>query len=180
LLYLVSSFKRNLFLCIVVIVAISFFILSSHVFFVPSDWLNTYIHWGTYFFIGSLVYFLQAYIKISYLLFFIFVLCWYFLRDHPVLNTAAELLVICYGVLVAGYGIAPLKSVFFANNDYSYSLYIYAYPLQQTLIYICGSSNLSPLLLTILTLISITSFCLLSWNFIEKPCLKKKNIFLSN
>ena len=57
--------------------------------------------------------------------------------------------------------------------DYSYGLYIYAYPVQQTLIW--ATEMKSPLLHIAASLVITLGFAMLSWHFIEEPALKLKN-----
>jgi peptidoglycan/LPS O-acetylase OafA/YrhL len=179
-LYILGSFKRKLFVPFVVVLAICLLVTSSNMLFTIPKWIEVYLLWGTFFFTGGIVYFFKSKIKLSYLLFLLFLLCWLFLKKIPILNTAIEVVVIGYGILLAGYKFPPFKTSFFAHNDYSYSLYIYAYPIQQAAIYIIGASLLSPLLLFFFTILFVFPLCFFSWNFIEKPCLKKKNIYLKN
>ncbi|EKN62782.1 acyltransferase [Schinkia azotoformans] len=69
-----------------------------------------------------------------------------------------------------------------AKNDISYGVYIYAWPIQQTIIFLFLRNNVSlhPLLLFALSSIitAITSY--FSWRFIEKPALSLKQVKLSN
>jgi len=60
------------------------------------------------------------------------------------------------------------------NNagDYSYGLYIYAYPLQQVLV--LTIPGLMPLQLFAVTVATTLPAAILSWYFIEKPALAKK------
>ena len=59
---------------------------------------------------------------------------------------------------------------FFGNGDYSYGLYLYAFPIQQTIVYLwpamrCWYWNIA------LALPLAISAAYLSWNYIEKPVL---------
>ena len=59
--------------------------------------------------------------------------------------------------------------------DYSYGLYIFAYPVQQTLIWATGMT--SPPLHIAASLAITLSIAALSWHFIEEPALKLKERF---
>lgn len=61
-------------------------------------------------------------------------------------------------------------------GDFSYGLYIYAFPIQQSIIYLF-QNQISVGLLIILSLLSTIPFAILSWHFIEKKALLYKNIF---
>jgi peptidoglycan/LPS O-acetylase OafA/YrhL len=60
-------------------------------------------------------------------------------------------------------------------GDFSYGLYIYAFPIQQLIVYI-SKYNINTYLLFLIALPIILIFSVLSWFIIEKPCLKLKNI----
>jgi peptidoglycan/LPS O-acetylase OafA/YrhL len=57
-------------------------------------------------------------------------------------------------------------------GDYSYGIYIYAYPIQQSLVFIF--KDLEPLMLFGLTLLVTLPFAMVSWHFIEKPFLERR------
>lgn len=65
------------------------------------------------------------------------------------------------------------------GGDYSYGLYIYAYPIQQILVHFkvheagVGALFFSSVILALL-------MAVLSWKFVEKPCLGLKNIWRSS
>jgi peptidoglycan/LPS O-acetylase OafA/YrhL len=61
-------------------------------------------------------------------------------------------------------------------GDFSYGLYIYAFPVQQLIIAV-SNQNLNPMVLTIYAGILTLGLSILSWKFIEKPMLKYKNVF---
>ncbi len=61
-------------------------------------------------------------------------------------------------------------------RDYSYGLYIYAYPVQQT-IAAYKFTQWGYLIYLLLSVICTLIFASLSWHFIEKPALKCKDIF---
>ena len=81
-----------------------------------------------------------------------------------------------YVVLCAAY--LPKGKILKYNNlgDFSYGTYIYAWPIQQTLaIKIVG---ITPTEMTILAGIIVIGLSAISWNFIEKPCMKLKRYFI--
>ncbi|MFN8317563.1 MAG: hypothetical protein U0T32_14035, partial [Chitinophagales bacterium] len=60
------------------------------------------------------------------------------------------------------------------GNDFSYGMYIYGFPVQQTLVFITNNTiNLYALIFLSILLTFPLSF--LSWFFIEKKALKYKN-----
>lgn len=79
--------------------------------------------------------------------------------------------------LAAGLGLqTPAKSALLRSGDYSYGIYLYAYPVQQAVWQIAptGQSYLSNL---VLSLAVVSLFAAFSWHVIEKPCLRLKRVF---
>jgi peptidoglycan/LPS O-acetylase OafA/YrhL len=60
-------------------------------------------------------------------------------------------------------------------GDFSFGIYIYAFPVQQTLIYYLGN-NISVISLILLSILFTVPFAILSWHFIEKKALTLKHI----
>ncbi len=70
-----------------------------------------------------------------------------------------------------GFARAPLLLNYNRLGDYSYGVYIYAYPIQQ----IIASSGVDSPLLNISMALPLALFCsVLSWRFVERPALKFK------
>jgi peptidoglycan/LPS O-acetylase OafA/YrhL len=64
----------------------------------------------------------------------------------------------------------PIKglNVFKRGGDYSYGIYIYAFPVQQSIVYLWPSVSIFQL--TILATLVSFIFAIFSWHLIEKPC----------
>lgn len=60
-------------------------------------------------------------------------------------------------------------------GDFSYGIYIYAFPVQQTLIYV-NNNRISVVTLILLSVLITLPFAVLSWHFIEKKALKLKHL----
>ena len=58
----------------------------------------------------------------------------------------------------------------FRSGDYSYGLYVYAFPLQQFMIALLGT-NASPLPVLLLSAAATFPLAILSWHAVEKPAL---------
>jgi peptidoglycan/LPS O-acetylase OafA/YrhL len=80
-------------------------------------------------------------------------------------------------LLVLNLAYAPGRVLLRFNNlgDYSYGVYIYAFPIQQTLIYLKPGISLGALMIfsSLLTL----GAAILSWRLVEKPALGRKHAF---
>ncbi len=95
-------------------------------------------------------------------------LCW-FTKLGPI----AAYLLLPYCIL----GVAYAKfstAKFMRFGDISYGIYIYAFLIQQTLIYLFFKDYKSPFLLSLATLCVVVPIAYLSWRFIEKPALQWK------
>lgn len=63
------------------------------------------------------------------------------------------------------------------RGDISYGVYIYAFPVQQAIIYFIP--QISPLNTFLFSLLPTIALAILSWNYIESPSLKLKGKILS-
>jgi peptidoglycan/LPS O-acetylase OafA/YrhL len=79
---------------------------------------------------------------------------------------------LAYLTLLLAYHPLLRMSKFNRVGDYSYGLYIFGFPVQQSLVYLLG--KLDPLLLFGLAFPLILLLAILSWHFIEKPSLSLK------
>lgn len=59
-------------------------------------------------------------------------------------------------------------------GDFTYGIYIFSFPVQQILI-VSNIGELQPLQIFIFTLLIVVPIATLTWNLIEKPCLKLKH-----
>ncbi|MGN6439334.1 MAG: acyltransferase family protein [Agriterribacter sp.] len=140
--------------------------------------LRDYISWGTYFFTGTLFFFYKERIALKYQVVVVLLGVWLATKNFGALNITIKLLLISYTCLFFAFKVSPIARNFFKQNDFSYSLYIYAFSVQQILIQITGSGKLHPLLLSLLTLIILIPICWLSWSLIEKPAMRWKDRFV--
>jgi len=83
--------------------------------------------------------------------------------------------VLGYGMLVLAYHPALRFPDFLRNHDYSYGLYIYAFPIQQTLIERGGAHlHEKPMWLFLFAFPISLAFAIASWHFVERPALRLK------
>ena len=177
LLFAVTFFRRKLLSIFVIAMFIFFFLFVNQEYISVPKWFDVYIYWGVYFFAGASVFFLKERIKLNILIFAALLVLWFFCSNIQGLNMLTELIVICYACLLVGLKMQPIKKLFFNQNDYSYSIYIYAYPIQQSIIFLLNH-RISPVSLCLFTLAVLVPFCWISWRLIEQPALKMKNVFL--
>lgn len=62
-------------------------------------------------------------------------------------------------------------------GDYSYGTYILAFPVQQAIVALCGSSGIGPWWLFLLAAPMTLCLAIVSWTFIEHPALRLRNRF---
>lgn len=74
-----------------------------------------------------------------------------------------------YGVLWFGYLDAPQLRSYNQLGDYSYGIYIYAFPVQQLL---AGSGVVEPLANALCALVLSAACAILSWHWVEKPAMR--------
>jgi peptidoglycan/LPS O-acetylase OafA/YrhL len=79
-------------------------------------------------------------------------------------------------VLVIAFALRPLPglSSFSRYGDFSYGIYIYAFPVQQAWIHLIGPERLEPLAFTGLALACVLPLAAASWLLVEKPALDLK------
>ncbi len=77
-----------------------------------------------------------------------------------------------YLVLMVAYGIPPLAHRLLQDRDLSYGIYIYAFPVQQTIIHLWPS--VTPLQIIAVALPITLVLAAASWFLIERPALRSK------
>jgi peptidoglycan/LPS O-acetylase OafA/YrhL len=94
----------------------------------------------------------------------------------PAWSLAASTLVL--PLLVVSFALTPLRGLSSLSRwgDYSYGIYIYAFPVQQALVQAFGP-DISIAAFTALTLLCTTPLAVLSWLLVEKPALDLKPRF---
>jgi peptidoglycan/LPS O-acetylase OafA/YrhL len=131
--------------------------------------------WGVLFFAGALALELRKYLTSRFLLplLLVLLLVW--------ISFANKKLALYVMLFVVPYVIISLASLplpkrimeFFSNFDYSYGIYIYAFPVGQIVVYFFGKS-LEVWSLALVTAATTLPLAMASWYLIEKPFLKLK------
>lgn len=92
-------------------------------------------------------------------------------------------LLILFGLLAATYlvvyvGMCRLYPPgFLRNGDYSYGIYLFGFPIQQTLVHFLPSEFTNGFVVLLLGLPLTVALAMLSWGLVEKPTLRLKNRF---
>jgi peptidoglycan/LPS O-acetylase OafA/YrhL len=118
------------------------------------------------FFIGSLFYVFRASFELSFKVLAIFLFIFYLSEGG--LTKVAFGFTLAYIVLF--FSLHPFFYIprFDFKNDYSYGMYVYAFPIQQAII---ALGVTSPLLLFVITFGLTSIVSALSWHFVERPAL---------
>jgi peptidoglycan/LPS O-acetylase OafA/YrhL len=158
--------------------ALGFMVLSAAWAFQATEMLVYYrtdmrqlVLCGVYFFVGACInqFKLNRFFNVTCVV--LAVMAWMALSRWMVLFIMASWLFLPFIVLAFGTAKgSPLAKI--ASWDYSYGIYIYAFPVQQTIVYLFPQVDLLSYLLS--TLVVTLSLAALSWHFVEKPALKLK------
>lgn len=84
-------------------------------------------------------------------------------------------LVLPYIILYIGLFKIKALNIFSKYGDFSYGLYIYAFPVQQTIAYL-SKNKISTIALFFFAFIVTLLLAVCSWNFVEQPFIKLKSI----
>jgi peptidoglycan/LPS O-acetylase OafA/YrhL len=88
-------------------------------------------------------------------------------------GTALSSFIVAYSAAALGCMNVP-KNRLLRSGDYSYGLYLYAFPVQQTVVWLIGGGH--PLQVMALSLTGAFCFAVFSWHTIEKPTLRLKKL----
>lgn len=136
-------------------------------------YLERIAYLGAFFFAGATMYVYRHEIKLSGLLAGVMIIP-LLIINNSLVSMIALWIAIPYMALVFAYK-APAIFRSFNGADYSYGVYIYAYPIQQAVSLICSQSGCSWIVALIISGLITLLFASLSWHFIEKPALALKS-----
>jgi len=162
--------KKVAFIFLMGILAVYIYPLLFHKF---KDFLITDRKMFIYFSFGMMIYIFRKYIYINFLFFLLSVimllLCFQFAQNQVFIT-----LFLTYIVVFVATN-PKLKFLSFTRrNDYSYGIYLYAFPIQQTITYIFNGI-ISQFLNFIIAGMVTFSMAFLSWHLVEKKCISLKN-----
>ncbi len=135
-----------------------------------------FLHLFSMFFIGTAFYLYRDYIFLSLRLFLIMV----FLLLLSVMDKSWFFVIYCivmpYMVFYLAY--VPSGKIRYFNKigDYSYGIYIYAFPVQQSIVALSTTVSALSLFFSAFMMTFVLAF--LSWHLVEKKCLKLKGKYI--
>ena len=133
--------------------------------------------WSFYFLSGMLVFLFRDFkiVKFRFLLLLISLHVLFILLGQRELLYLSNYIFVPYLVFFLSFIPGKLNAIG-KYGDYSYGIYIYAFPIQQLLVQILGT-NVSLSLFIIISIVTTFPFAFLSWHLIEKQALKLKKLF---
>jgi len=138
-----------------------------------SFFVNTFIRLFSAFFVGAMFFVWKEHITLSYKWFLLLLSVLILSSLNKDLYFVVYSLTLAYLIFFIVY--IPKGSILKFNNfgDYSYGLYIYAFPVMQTLIALYP--NIVFIQMIVFSFIISLILSILSWNLVEKKFLKMKN-----
>lgn len=128
-----------------------------------------------YFISGSVFYVFREHIKLNILVAVLSAVILYGFKDTSISLYLSFILLTYIIMFVAFYKPLPFQK-FGQYGDFSYGLYLYAFPVQQLIVYFFGDS-ISLFSMILLSFLFTFPFAYFSWNAIEKPSLKLRAEF---
>ena len=98
------------------------------------------------------------------------------LTFHTAAGPYVYVVALPYLVIYLAYAPIPLISRFGKHGDFSYGMYIYAFPFQQLVVYLLGP-EIGVFQLTVISLVPTLRLAILSWHLIESPAMRLKQRF---
>lgn len=149
------------------------FSLSENFWIISDAQYNSFIILFCFFIMGSLIYVFKDKIIINYRFLLLATIIMIFSCKAGNLKIIS-LFVLPY-LLIGICIITNIKSIT-KYGDFSYGMYIYAFPIQQTIVYF-WADTINLFTYCIFSIVITFIISIISWNFIEKPALSLKRIF---
>lgn len=124
---------------------------------------------------GMFLYINRGYVPLSFSMLAILMLLMFLSRSFSMFWLPASVLGMAYVVIFAAIHPALRLPSVDRWGDFSYGLYIYAFPVQQLLVL---EVSRSPLVVLLLSTLIVLPLAILSWRYVEKPVLRLKGHIL--
>lgn len=136
------------------------------------------LEFGIFFMVGTIMFLFKDKIPLKFIYIVIAVFLWfglgYFHITNPITIKTISFVALPYIVLY----LANLKGQlnnFSKLGDFSYGIYIYAYPIQQMIVNY-NTANISILKLFLLSSLAVLPLSIMSWYFVEERALRYKSL----
>lgn len=130
------------------------------------------------FFSGSMFYVLKKRVILSKSVFLVFVFVLLVASINPRIFGMFYMLLIGYVLFFLAYVPSGWIRKYNTLGDYSYGIYIYAFPVQQTVVALYPGISL--LHMTLISMLVTLCFAVLSWHFVERHALKLKSVCIQH
>ena len=137
--------------------------------------LDHLLHFGLSFIAGTTFYVFRQSIPLHFGYVTGLVLLALLIGKYASWHASEPFTILATGYAVFWFAFIPAGSIRAYNGvgDYSYGVYIYHYPVEQTLVHYFGAHSFSPVGLFAVMLPLVIFFAFLSWHLIERPSLRK-------
>jgi len=162
---------------LVAVISMFVFLLNHTMHYSQSFELTHTIRWMAMFFMGGLMFLLKEHVLLSSRLFFLGLILLVYFLDQPIVGYILYCLMLPYVVLYLAYVPSGWIRGFNRLGDYSYGMYIYAFPVQQAIAATfigVGSTTMTAIAWPVTLILAM-----LSWYLVEKPMLGKKDCYLA-
>lgn len=169
--------KINRLIIITLILSLSLYVTNYYILFTSGP-LSQFFRLSTMFFIGATFVVYRSIIVLSWPIFIIFIII---LSAFSFTENGLFIpYVISIGYLTLFLAYIPSGAIRTFNQlpDYSYGLYIYGFPVQQSVAFIYPHVNISTMLAA--SFVVTLAIAYLSWHLVEKPSLNLKKFVLRN
>lgn len=169
--------KRALVFPVILGMMLLYFLVFSKPEFSHAQILFMHIHkvlrCGIFFFMGMMFFLYRDKISLTRPAFLAAIL-FFLLSFNSAGADIMNFILLPYIIIYSAFSEIPIIDSIFKNHDFSYGLYVYSFPIQQTLLHFLKNSILGvPLFITSFLISLVMAF--FSWKFIEKPALNLKN-----
>jgi peptidoglycan/LPS O-acetylase OafA/YrhL len=150
-----------------------------------SDILSQATRLLPYFVLGCAAYLYRHFIPLSRSLFLACIVCLTavsLLVEHsagqsPLFSLAVAPLLIYLTIYI---GLSDLPRVpLYSNGDYSYGIYLYGFPIQQTVMHL-SRGHITPVNFVLASVVLTSLFAAFSWHVVEKPLLRLRRYVVSS
>lgn len=156
-----------------IVFIITLMLITAYIFQLIPHFLLNMLYLMIFFMVGSLYFLYDKKVKYNIKIAFFLLIIW-ILSFKTVLFNLTSFICLPYLVLYIAQVPLPHLNKTGKYGDFSYGLYVYAFPIQQTIAYFI--QGISVIEMFLLSFLSTLPLAILSWRYIESKALKLKKI----